>query len=297
VCAKEIIMQTRLWPQVYRLVQQIAQQRPRGSRRIPDAVIVLTLLWAAAMHKPVSWACVRGNWPAWMCRHVAVTPTPSTMSRRLRTASVGDFLVQLFAHAQACLPQSLCLILDGKPLVIGGGSKDRQAGYGRAVGGKAKGYKLHTLLDLCGRVLDWRVAPMNISEQRMAARLLRDGGPGAYVLGDANYDSNRLHAVAASAGLQLVTPRRYAERGVGRRRQRGARLRSIELVEGPSGFGASLLKERDAIERYFGNLTSFDAGLGPLPSWVRTHRRVRLWVHAKLILNAVRMHLRTRDAA
>jgi hypothetical protein len=31
-------------------------------------------------------------------------------------------------------------MIDGKPLPIGGCSKDRQSGYGRSAGGKAKGF-------------------------------------------------------------------------------------------------------------------------------------------------------------
>jgi hypothetical protein len=38
--------------------------------------------------------------------------------------------------------------LDGKPLPIANHSRDPQAGYGRSIGGKAKGYKLHVLIDL-----------------------------------------------------------------------------------------------------------------------------------------------------
>lgn len=290
-------MQARLWPGVYRVVMDVAERMPRGSRRVPDSVIVLTLLWAAYGHKPVSWACRRGTWPAWMCRWVRCTPSSTTMSRRLRSASVGAFLDEVLEAAQATLPRSLCLLIDGKPLVIGGGSKDRQAGYGRAVGGKAKGYKLHSVHDLWGRVAAWGVAPMNISEQRMGQRLLRRVGGAAYVLADANYDTNLMHGAAAGNGMQLVTPRRDPTKGLGKRPQRPERLRSVAMVEGPSGFGAALLKERDAIERQFGNLTSFEAGLGPLPAWVRTHRRVRVWVHAKLILNAVRIAANARQAA
>jgi len=56
-----------------------------------------------------------------------------------------------------------------------------------------------------------------------------------------------------------------------------------------SGFGRGLLWQRKAVERFFGQLTSFGGGLSPLPAWVRTHRRVRRWVQAKLIFNRLRM--------
>ena len=48
------------------------------------------------------------------------------------------------------------ITVDGKPLPIGGCSKDRQAGYGRSAGGKAKGYKLHALVGSDGSVQAWR---------------------------------------------------------------------------------------------------------------------------------------------
>jgi hypothetical protein len=61
------------------------------------------------------------------------------------------------------------------------------------------------------------------------------------------------------------------------------------MLEGPSPFGRALLRSRGLIERFFGNADSRAEGLGELPAWVRTHRRVRNWVHAKLIINAVRI--------
>jgi hypothetical protein len=50
-------------------------------------------------------------------------------------------------------------MIDGKPLVISGCSKDRQAGYGKSAGGMGKGYKLHALIGSHGSVAAWRVAP------------------------------------------------------------------------------------------------------------------------------------------
>jgi hypothetical protein len=58
-------------------------------------------------------------------------------------------------------------------------------------------------------------------------------------------------------------------------------------------FGAALVNARRQVERFFGNLTSFAGGLGPLPSWVRTLPRVERWIQAKLAINAVRIQLKT----
>jgi hypothetical protein len=285
-------MEAELWKSVYHVVKEVERSRVRGGHTFADALIVLVLLWAAFNHRPVSWAVQRRNWPVWCLRWIRKLPSSSTMSRRPKSARVQEFLAATLEAAQERLPRSVVLVLDGKPLVVGGGSKDAQARYGRAVGGKAKGYKLHALVHPGGRIERFRVAPMNIPEQRMAARLLRDVSPGAcYVLGDGNYDSNQLHGLARLQGLQLVAPRRKPGTGLGRRPNAPGRARSIELTEGTSAFGTALIQERDLIERYFGNLTSFSAGLGPLPAWVRTHQRVHRWVTAKLIINAVRIDL------
>ncbi|MDZ4683462.1 MAG: hypothetical protein SH850_00140 [Planctomycetaceae bacterium] len=46
---------------------------------------------------------------------------------------------------------------------------------------------------------------------------------------------------------------------------------------------------RCRIELAWGQATSFGGGLVPLPAWVRRHHRVRTWVWAKLLINAVRI--------
>jgi hypothetical protein len=59
----------------------------------------------------------------------------------------------------------------------------------------------------------------------------------------------------------------------------------MALTEGPfKAFAQQLLRDRSEIERQFGNLVNWGGGLNGLPSWVRTHRRVRRWVQAKLVL-------------
>jgi hypothetical protein len=87
--------------------------------------------------------------------------------------------------------------------------------------------------------------------------------------------------------LQLVTRRCYGPgHRTGHKKQTAGRLRSIALTESPfPGFAHGLLQDRAAIERQFGNLTNWGGGgLSGLPAWMRTHRRVRRWVQAKLVL-------------
>jgi hypothetical protein len=184
---------------------------------------------------------------------------------------------------QACrdqLPSGLWKWIDAKPLPIGNCSKDRQAGYGRCASGMGKGYKLFVICDSNGVLDAWRLGPMNKDEKSMGARLLRDvQGPG-YLTGDSEYDANPLYAAASQSGLQLVADKRGGP-GLGHRKHRPGRLRSIELLS--RSFGRTLLRNRRGIERTFGQMTFGATALQPLPAWVRTHRRVEMWVRGKLI--------------
>lgn len=290
-------MQARRWNEVYRAVSLAAAELPRGSRRFADRVIVLVLLWAAFNHRPISWAVQRGHWPVWMQRLFPTMPSSTTMSRRLRRESIRAFMDRVLAHAQGPVGISLVRLLDGTALEIRGHSKDRQAGYGFGTGRKAKGYKLHLLLDSSGAVVEWRIAPMHISEKAIAQRMLLRADGLAYVIADNNYDSNLIHAIVTSKGGQLIAPRRKHTGPLRPARETPGRLRSDHLLRGPSAaFGRALLRSRWIIERFFGNADSHAEALGELPAWVRTHRRVRLWVHAKLIINAVRVSQLRRAA-
>lgn len=185
----------------------------------------------------------------------------------------------------------LVWFVDGKPLVISGCSKDKQAGYGRATGGKAKGYKLHAIVGNDDSIAEWRLAPMNVDERKMARRMLLVADIQGYLAADGNYDSNELHAICDERGnLQLVSPRRYGpQSGTGHRKQTPGRMRSKDILENPSpAFGADLMAQRVAIERHYGNLSNWGGGLTHLPPWARGYRRVHRWVQAKLIVNAVR---------
>lgn len=165
---------------------------------------------------------------------------------------------------------------------IGGNSQDVQAGYGRAAGCKAKGYKLYAIADWQQGFVVWRVGPMNASESTMADQLIGQLDSEGYLVGDGAYDCNRLYDVAGSQGIQLIASRRYpASRGLGHHRHSVHRLRALGILGSPTG--QALLKSRGGIERMFGQLTNFACGLKPLPNWVRTQRRVEMWVRGKMI--------------
>lgn len=209
------------------------------------------------------------------------------MSRRLRLPRIVALLAQLERRVIAPQKPGLFWMIDGKPLVIGGCSKDRQAGYGRAANSMAKGYKIHAVVAPDGAVAAWRLAPMNGDERVMARRLLRDADIQGYVVGDSNYDSNPLHAVCDRRnGLYLLARRRKGRgHGLGRHKRSAGRLHSVQLLENPfPAFAAGLLEQRVEIERRFVQLVNWAGGLACLPAWVRSHRRVQRWVQAKLVL-------------
>jgi hypothetical protein len=174
---------------------------------------------------------------------------------------------------------------------VSGASGDRQAGFGRAQRGNARGYKLHLIQGIDGLVAAWRIAPMNKDERVMARRMVRTADIQGYLLADANYDSNPLHEVCARRGdLQLVAPLRGGRKCESRRPKMSlGRRRAAELFDNPNPqFARDLMLLRNTIERSLANLTNWGGGLTHLPPWVRTHRRVHRWVQAKLILNAIK---------
>ena len=280
-------MERERWEKVYRLLTALDNHDFRGV--FQAAVVLAVYFWAVVHDRPVRWACKLVNWPKYI--PFRKLPSQPTMSRRLREADVLALLERVEQDpAVRTLKDETCLkIVDGKPLPVGACSKAPDARWGRATKGMAKGYKLFAIWGRGPFPLAWRVDSMNVSEENMAAEMFLElKGSGGYVLGDKLYDSNRLYDIAASVGHQLVAARKRIGKGIGHHRHSPARLRSIELLQ--SLFGRELYDLRRNIEHNFGNLTNFGGGLSPLPSWVRRLPRVRLWVRAKLLVNALHRH-------
>jgi hypothetical protein len=277
-------VERELWKLLYGMVVELG--KPWGDWKFTAADIVLVYLWAAVHDRPMSWAVDKGNWPRDLCP--LCLPSQATLSRRMRKSETQQLMTEMENIWLAAMNVSTMLIktIDGKPLTVGGVTKDLDAGYGRGAGGMQKGYKLFAIWSSGPLPLAWALGPMNKSEKTMARELIPTLPGGGYLLGDTEYDSNRLHEMAEQQGHQLLTQKRQKHRGVGHRKQNPSRLRSIELLK--TSFGKSVYRFRRQIERNFGNLTSFGGGLICLPAWVRRFTRVRNWVQAKLLINAAR---------
>ena len=155
-----------------------------------------------------------------------------------------------------------------------------------------KGYKLHTVWSNRAMPESWEVTSLKVGETTVAGGLFEQLRGGGYVLADGNYDSSKLFDQAAESGYQLVVPIEHKNAGKGHHYQSPHRQRCIEMMrqdKGISDFGRQLYRMRSAIERSYGNATSFAGGLAPLPNWARRLKRVRFWVWGKLLINAVRI--------
>ena len=287
-------MDGELFKRLYRVVGTVASRTVARRCTFSDFEVLLTFVLAALARRPVSWACRRSNWPLW-CWRVGV-PTPSTMSRRTRTRQFQRLLVRLNAALLAGLPGSTLKYLDGKALLVGGHSRDRDARRGRAPGGWGDGYKLHAIVNACGAVEAFTVTALDAGEATVARGVLSAACDlrGALVLADGNFDSNPLYAALAAAGGRLLAPRRKPGTGLGHGRdQQPDRLAAIGQLERTPGGRREFDRLRLGVEQAFGLLTNL--GLGALPPWVRGLRRVRYWVMARIII--YHAHLLDQDAA
>jgi hypothetical protein len=281
-------MERELWPILYRTVRAVGADFRQKYVQIPGWVLLLTALWAALHDRPLSWATDPDNWRTTRL-HPYRIPSSATLSRRLDHIGLGLLwrAVEVRLRHTAAEYPGVVAFLDGKPLPVGGASKDREARPGRAVGGFARGYKLHAIWST--RVVPevWELTPLNESEPQVAHGLIPQLTAGGYLLADGNYDGSPLFDRAAGQGYQLVTPLPTGTPGGGHHYQSPHRLRSLALMQTP--FGQALYATRIAVEQSFGHATAFGGGLAPLPAWVRGRDRVRTWVWAKLLINAARI--------
>jgi Transposase DDE domain len=286
-------MERELWNPLYRLSREVAATIRQNAVRYQPGVIVAVFLWAALHDRPTQWACDPRHWgsaprPGWL-------PSPSTLSRRLRSIAVGMIFRAMERRIRETADRRLVQFIDAKPLPVGGATHDPEARYGRAAGVQAKGYKLFALWGIRPMPESWSVAAMSVAETAQAPDLIHRAPGAGYLLGDGLYDASAIHDIAYAHGYQLIAPRKKPEAGLSHSHyQSPHRLRAIELLK--TRFGREIYAMRGGIERAFGNATSFGGGLGPLPAWVRRLGRVVRWVWAKLLINGVRI-LRNQQLA
>jgi hypothetical protein len=297
-------MDRELWKIVYAAIRRAALVIGHLGRRptYSDALIIAMYVWSVWHDRPLCWACDRSHYGSLL--RPRKLPSVSQFTRRINSEQAQRILQhvhdQLAQRGLITEEGYLDGYLDGKPLLVSPVSKDRQATRGKICGGFGKGYKLHAFVNRRRRIVVWSVMGLNVAEQTVAAELLPHLPPltsDGLVMLDTNYDSAPLHKHGADPlGLCLVHPLKGQDR-VGADghhpvtlRQMGASRRELVRVWGDhpdlAGF---VVKARDTIERVFGVLVCTGGGLGSLPAWTRTLRRVRRWVGAKIILYNARL--------
>lgn len=282
-------MERELWRVLYHVVRDVGRQVHQEGVTYQPWVIALVVLWAVLHDRPRNWACQEKNWSGTKLRPIQL-PSPSVLSRRADSVGMGVFWRMLEEALRGSDCHGVLSIVDGKPLFVGGCSKDPDAHWGYGAGMRGNGYKLHVIWSNHPMPETWDLTALDRSEQVVAQELLRQAEEGGYLLADGNYDTGPVHEGAAQRGYQLIAQNRRPNAGKGHRRLSPFRARGIVLRN--SSFGREWLTHRAEIERIFGQATSFAAGLNPLPAWVRRIKRVRTWVWLKLLINATRIHIK-----
>lgn len=287
-------MSSQLWSTLYHTIRMVNRSVAREGRRpaFPDTLIVAMYVWSVLHDRPLCWAADRANYTSrFRPRRL---PSRSQFCRRIKTRRCQVILrgvhVRLADVDMGDAPR--ISLMDGRGFRVKNHSTDPDAARGYASGGFARGYKLHALAKENGRLVSIRVTPMNVSEKRVARELIDENCPTGFLLADQGYDSGPLYDHALGRGVILMTPL-SKNVGGGHRKQSKARMFAKTLWE--SG-GETLYKRRDAIERFFGQLSAFGGGLAPLPAWVRRLERVERWITAKVIIYHARLLVRENAA-
>jgi hypothetical protein len=256
-----------------------ASEECRGRQRFDDRTILRVVLWAVLHDRPMNWACRTENWLDEF--RPPRLPSPSTLSRRWRQPQLREAVRDLHARSVAAVgPATRDGILDGFPLEVGGGSQDRDARPGRAVGHLAKGHKLFAIVNAHRAITTFTIGALADAETKQALLLIPQAPATMQRLrGDGLYDSLALHRCCAAHRRRLYTPLREGRVG---RRQQPERLRLWRLWQTP--VGQKFLHGRDAIERSFGLFGNFACGFKGLPPWARRHHRVTRWVSGKILV-------------
>jgi hypothetical protein len=276
-------MDSELLSYLYHRLLHSPSARVESHSTYSNGLIALMFLHAASSDRSPHWACRRGNWPIW-CQRLRF-PSYSQFMRRLKSNAVSELIRQVNDESRARLPQSHEKFLDGKPLTVGGFTKDPDARRGHVPDGWAKGYKVHALVDAGGAIDAVEVTALNVGEPTVARRLIKGVDlHDVLIRADSNYDSNALYAEVADQGGRLLAPRKKPGTGLGHHPNHADRLRAIAELETDATGRKAHNHIRARVERSFARLTNLPYGLSPLPNFVRRLERVTRWVTAKITL-------------
>lgn len=283
-------MCSRTWQKVYQSIREIDRAIPRPRRRpdYSDVLIVAMFAWAVAHDRPMVWACDRRNYGR-VFRPRAL-PSQSRFSRRLRSPRCQAIVRRLPGWTRPPDVPGRLHYLDSRPLPVGACSKDKTATAGHVYGGFNRGYRLHGCTRDDGCFAAFQVTPLNVSEKGIALDLLQRVRPRGWILADGNFDSGALYECAAQAGGQLLAPPRAGKA----RGHRPVNLHREQAIAFWRVLGPWARRERNAIDRFFGQQSSYGGGLAPLPAWVRTLDRVTRWVTVKISLYHARITIRRK---
>src|SRR5215467_8959805 len=105
-------MERELWPPLYRLLQETAKDFRQKYVQFQPWVLVAVRLWAALHDRPVSWACQRRHWSTTTLKPRRL-PSPSTLSRRNDSVSIGLLWRALEQRLRDSGPPALVAFVDG----------------------------------------------------------------------------------------------------------------------------------------------------------------------------------------
>lgn len=287
-------MEREHWAELMKALRDLSRSFTDNAYHTHSTILVVRVyLWAVLHDRPTSWACDPRHWDR--ATRPASLPSQSTLSRRLRTAAAGELLGRMGRRLNGKARVNATpspRVIDGKPLVIAPHSADPDARFGPAYGRTAKGYKLHAIWGDAAMPERWEVRPMNHDEKTVAHQLIPGLAGAGDLLGDTFYHADKLFKTAHDHGQRLLAPRIYPGTTIRQpKRFHPDRIACVTLLEDPRHRGQArrVFMQRRTIETRFAHLTGFGGGLTSLPPWVRRLHRVRLYVHAKLLINAARI--------
>ena len=147
-------MEDELLLYVYHRLFPSPSSRPGRRCTYSDAIVALVHLYAVMRGRSHRWAADKRNWPLWARR--LEFPGYSQLMRRVRRPQVAALVDQLNRESRDRLPRSAAKGVDGKPLTVGGFSKDKDARRGKVPAGWATAISCTRWWTSAGRWRRWR---------------------------------------------------------------------------------------------------------------------------------------------